>query len=206
MEDFNTFIKRLIVGANDVFFRDVVEASTKCKILPVDPKLNEKLLIIKKTFRDNLKEISSNVEKNYTGRANELSNYMECVVFKQLENIPDFRVAKPSISIGRKQTAGYPDLLVTANALNFYLEVKTFQLKTADSSLRTFYYKPSESSKVNFSCPHVLISFEVESLGKDNKSPFRINNFKLIDLYKLKVNLKPEFNASNVELYSCRQI
>lgn len=206
MSEFNDFVKRLIIGANDVFFRDVIEASAKTKVMPINSQLHKELLVVKKKLETDLKKISMIVKTRYRGRANELSNYMENIVLEEINSIPHFKAAKPTVESGKKQSAGYPDLLVDVGSLKFYLEVKTFQLKTSDSSLRTFYYKPSEKSKVMVSCPHVLISFEAESLGQENKSPFLINNFKLIDLYDLRVNLKPEFNASNVELYACSQI
>lgn len=206
MNDFKVFIKRLIQGADNVYFRDVIESATGKKILPVSPELKKELLKMKKCFSGNLKGISKHVEKNYTGRANELSNYLEPIISSEINKLKNFKAIKPVLAGGKTQTAGYPDLFISVGAFKFYLEVKTFQLKTKDSSLRTFYYQPSENSKVTISCPHLLIGFEVESKGESNRSPFIIKNFKIIDLYRLKVNLKPEFNASNIELYACREI
>jgi hypothetical protein len=206
MRDFKKFIQRLIVGANSVYFRDVIEAASGYQIKEIDEGLLSDLEQLKTTFQTDLKKINSTVKITYKGRANELSNYMERVVLDEINSIRNFAASKPTVSGKRHQSAGYPDLVVTARGRPFYLEVKTFQLKTAESSLRTFYYKPSKNSKISESCPHLLIAFEVESLGQENKSPFVVNKVKIIDLYDLKVSLKPEFNASNIEIYKCTQI
>ena len=206
MGDFKEFMQRLIVGANSVYFRDVIEAASGYQITEIDKGLLPELQQLKATFQTDLKNISSTVKTTYKGRANELSNYMERVVRDEINGIKDFTASKPTVSGKRHQSAGYPDLVITARGRPFYLEVKTFQLKTAESSLRTFYYKPSKNSKISQACPHLLIAFEVESLGQENKSPFVVNKVKIVDLYDLKVSLKPEFNASNIEVYKCNQI
>lgn len=206
MRDLKDFIGRLIEGADDVYFRDVIEAATGNRIIKVDSKFRITLLPLKSHFQTNLMRISKVVKGSYNGRANELSNYMESVVINEINKIKQFTATKPRVNGKGMQSAGYPDIFAQVNKQDFYLEVKTFQAKTKDSSLRSFYYKPSENSKVTKSCPHLLIAFEVESLGKDNKSPFVINDVKILDLYNLKVSLKPEFNANNIAVYRCSKI
>lgn len=200
VSDLKDLMKRLILGVNNVYFRDVIEASTGKKIMKIDPKLKTDLLLMKSSFKRNLPRISSTVKAKYKGRANELSNYMEIVVRNEINKLSNLKASRG------KQSTGYPDLYVGTKTNGFYLEIKTFQIKTKDSSLRSFYYKPSNNSKITKSCPHILIAFEVESLGRENRSPFVINNFKMVDLYDLKVSLKPEFNANNIEIYNCTQI
>ena len=206
MEDFKEFMQRLIVGADSVYFRDVIGVASGYRITEIDKGILPDLKQLKTAFQTDLEKISSNVKTTYKGRANELSNYMERVVLDEINSMENFTASKPTVSGKRHQSAGYPDLVVTARGRPFYLEVKTFQLKTAESSLRTFYYKPSKNSKIRQACPHLLIAFEVESLGHENKSPFVVNKVKIVDLYDLKVSLKPEFNASNIEVYGCTQI
>lgn len=200
MSELKEFINRLIVGVHNANFRDIIKASTGNQITKIDSRLKYELKYVKSTFNKNLSTISSTVKKDYRGRANELSNYMEVIVKDEINKLQPFKAYRG------KQSAGYPDLYVETKNSCFYLEIKIFQLKTQDSSLRSFYYKPSKQSKITKSCPHILIAFEVESIGKNNRSPFVINNFKIIDLYNLKVNLKPEFNASNIEICNCTQI
>ena len=208
MPEFDLFIKRLIKGAQNVFFRDVIKSSSGFNIYKVDGVYLDAILKIKESLKKDLGSISKSVERNYQGRANELSNYLEGVVKTNINNNLKGFVASIPKAGKNKQSAGYPDLIVEFERGKYiYIEIKTYQKKTINSGLRTFYFKPSEQDKVMESCPHVLMGFEVESLGRNNNSPFKINNFKIMDLYDLKVNLKPEFNASNPMIYkSCKEI
>lgn len=206
MDDLDAFMKRLIVGAHDVYFRDVIKAATGNEVLKLTLGNMADLAPLKARFTNDLSRISDVVKKEYNGRANELSNYMEQVVSKEINTLPSFKTSRPEVNGKGKQAGGYPDLIVHVKDWDFYLEVKTFQTKTKDSSLRTFYYKPGVNSKVTRTCSHILIAFEVESKGGENRSPFILKNVKILDLYTLKVNLKPEFNASNVDVYRCDQI
>lgn len=208
MSEFDSFIRRLIIGAPNVLFRDVIKSSCGFNILRADGIYLEAIKKIKKSLSEDLNPISNSVEKNYEGRANELSNYLEGIVKIHINNkLKDFVASIPTVGKNR-QSAGYPDLIVEFDKKKYiYIEIKTYQEKTIKSGLRTFYFKPSEKNKINESCPHILFGFEVESLGENNRSPFRINNLKIIDLYDLKVTLKPEFNASNPMIYkNCREI
>ena len=159
-------------------------------------------------MKTDLNSISKSVERNYQGRANELSNYLEGVIKIHINNNLKGFVASIPKAGKNKQSTGYPDLIVEFERGKYiYIEVKIYQNKAINSSFRTFYFKPSKQDKIMESCPHILIGFEVESLGKNNTAPFRINNVKIMDLYDLKVNLKPEFNASNPMIYkSCKEI
>lgn len=207
-EDFIVFIKRLIVGLHGVYFRDVIKATSDCDILKVEGASLEAIKKIRESLNDSLTSISNSVKKNYKGRANELSNYLEGVLRNHInDNLNDFRASIPSTG-NKKQSAGYPDLAIQFDKDCFvYVEVKIYQKKTVDSSLRSFYFTPSENNKISKSCSHILIGFEVESLGEHNRSPFIIKDFKIMDLYNLKVNLKPEFNANNPDIYeNCVEI
>lgn len=208
MTEFDLFIKRLIKGAHNILFREVVRSSSGFNIIKADGVYLEAIKKIKESLLKDLKSISQSVEKNYQGRANELSNYLEGVLRIHINNkLKGFLASTPATEKG-KQSAGYPDLIVEFDKGKYvYIEVKTYQKKTIDSSLRTFYFKPSEQNKITESCPHILIGFEAESLGGENKSPFRINSLKVIDLYNLKVDLKPEFNANNPMIYkNCEEL
>jgi hypothetical protein len=145
--------------------------------------------------------MSEDVRENYNGRANELGNFLEPLLRDQINRIKDFQASTPFTRHGRKQAAGYPDIVVRANGRTLYIDCKIFQKKTAESSLRAFYFKPSENNKITESCPHVLVGFEVEAIGGGNKSPFVIKDFKIVNLYDLEVNFKPEFNANNPMIY-----
>lgn len=208
MEDFDIFVRRLIKGAKNVLFRDVVKSASGFNILKVDGVYLEAIKQIKESLKSDLDSISKSIEKNFSGRANELSNYLEGVVKTHINNkLRGFLASIPKAGKNRR-SAGYPDLIVEFEKGKYvYVEVKTYQIKTINSSLRSFYFKPSEQNKIMESCPHIIIGFEVISLGRNNRSPFKINNFKIVDLYDLKVDLKPEFNANNPAIYrGCKEI
>ena len=207
-KDFVQFIKRLIIGLHKIYFRDVIKASSGYSLLKADGIYLSAIDKIKTSLKSSLSEISNSVKRNYNGRANELSNYLEGVIKNHINNnLADIKASIPAVG-DKKQSAGYPDLIIEFDKNKYiYIEVKIYQEKTINSSLRTFYFKPSENNKISESCPHILIGFEVESLGKENRSPFIIKGFKIIDLYHLKVDLKPEFNASNPDIYkNCEEI
>jgi hypothetical protein len=197
-KDFKEFIQRLKIGALDVYYRDVIKATTGCEVIEVNDDYNEIIKSIKNILKNNLKEISNSIKLNYIGRANELGNSLEGILADYINRINGFVT---------KRSVGYPDIILNANGKYIYIECKIYQEKTIDSSLRSFYLKVSKSSKIKHSCPHILIGFEVESLSGENKSPFILKDFKIVDLYNLKVNLKPEFNASNPMIYrDCKKI
>jgi len=200
--DLTSFIKNaMAIGSRTVYFRDVIKIATGHEILELEGEYLQMAQKIKATLRNNLGQISEDVKKNYTGRANELGNFLEPLVRDYINRVSDFHAATPFTSGGRRQAAGYPDITVKGEGKTLYVDCKIFQRKTKESSLRAFYFKPSERNKITESCPHVLIGFEVEAIGGGNKSPFVVNDFKIVDLYDLQVNFKPEFNANNPMIY-----
>jgi len=197
-KEFSIFIERLKRGADDVNFRDVIEKSTGQKIIQVDGEYLKIVSKIKSLLNSKLKEISKHVNTNYKGRSNELGNFIEGVLSDYLKKIKGFNT---------RRTTGYPDIELIADKKPLYIECKIYQRKSTDSSLRAFYFKVSEKTSVEHTCPHILIGFEVESLGGENKSPFIVKEFKIVDLFDLKVNLKPEFNANNIMIYeNCKNL
>ena len=85
-----------------------------------------------------------------------------------------------------------------------YFDVKIYQDKTKDTTLRSFYYQPTNQSKIHHDAPHFLIGFEVLSLGGSNRSPFRIVDYNIVDVYDMNVNFKAEFNTNNRNIYSLK--
>ncbi len=72
--------------------------------------------------------------------------------------------------------------------------------ESRDSSLRTFYYEPrGGTSKVHEDAVHLLAGFRHN--GESGRK-FRLDAWELVDLSKLLVQLKAEFQASNREVYT----
>ncbi|MGI9242921.1 MAG: hypothetical protein ACR2RV_19135, partial [Verrucomicrobiales bacterium] len=95
---------------------------------------------------------------------------------------------------------GYPDLKITHTASGriAYLDPKLFEAGSENSSFRSFYYEPkTETNKVLEDAHHLLLGIEHD--GRDGEWQF--TGWHLVDLSELKVRLKPEFQASNRDLY-----
>jgi len=204
--EFEAAVQFLKTGIDALYFRDVIKAATGHEIESFNTGSLSVIAIIDDWLKNNLNLLSNLVEKKYTGRANELGNMVEEEIRKNLSAIPNLKCAKPLLSDGKVQSTGYPDCLIEMGEIKIYADIKTFQTKTIESNLRSFFYQPTNKSKIHFNAPHIIIGFETESLGGDNKSPFRLVSYKLIDLYDLKVKFKAEFNAGNLEIYSLKKL
>lgn len=67
-------------------------------------------------------------------------------------------------------------------------------------SPRDFYYSTKEKTleKINSDCYHLLMGFIIREIQPGN---FITIGWKLVDLSKIKVSMKAEFNADNLEIY-----
>ena len=108
----------------------------------------------------------------------------------------------PKTADGKSQSTGYPDAIIKSDEAILYSDVKVFQGHNKESTLRSFYYQPTNKSKIHHDAPHFLISFEAEAIEGKNVAPFRIIDFKIVDIYDLTVTFKAEFNTNNKNIYS----
>lgn len=202
--EFSAAVRLLKSGVSKMYFRDVVFAATGRRILPFNTESEAVLNDITEWLDSNLADISNLVEMHYVGRPNELGNHVERLLMARLEEEMTFHVDTPTTEHGRRQAAGYPDGVIfdLRRDTVVYFDVKIFQEKTKDSTLRSFYYQPTNQNKILHDAPHFLIAFKVKSLGDDNRSPFIIQGYEIVDIHALQVNFKAEFNASNRDLYS----
>lgn len=206
-DEFSAAVRLLKSGVSRLYFRDVINAATGHKIIPFDDNSNQILEEIKSWLDVNLNELSNLIEMDYVGRPNELGNYLERVLMARLDESLNFSVDMPRTEQGHKQAVGYPDGIIVDQLRNLvaYFDVKIFQEKTRTSTLRSFYYQPTNQSKISHDAPHFLVGFVVESLGDNNRSPFIIKDYEIVDIYDLEVNFKAEFNASNRDIYKQNQ-
>ena len=181
-------------------FKEVVEATTHHHILdfntnnPAHFKLEQKILAAAKLAGERAVQ-----EGIFTRRPNEAGNHLEPFVRAALRDEGlDARV--PVNTEGNAQVTGYPDVEI-AGPLPCYLELKTFNASTENSSQRTFYYSPSAHPKVTHDAFHLLLAYQLERTTRDGKTDFVPQHWKLITLQNLMVHLKFEFNQSNRGLY-----
>ena len=124
-------------------------------------------------------------------RPNEFGNHMEDVMKYSLENLEDY----PGISVIH-YSKGYPDLAIQRNGKTlFYLEIKTLNQNSMNSSFRSFYFSLDENAHIDTDAPHYLVGFKTD--GSNNLT----GDYEVLDLYNMRVNLKKEFNTSNKEMY-----
>jgi hypothetical protein len=134
------------------------------------------------------------------GRINEASRFIEDQLMAECNKEPGWSCGIPRTSAGEEQRSGYPDLrLVLEDKSVVYLDPKLFARGSKTSTLRTFYYEPkSTTSKVQDDARHLLVGVQHNG-GEEGK--IRFEEWDLVDISKIKVQLKAEFQASNKDLY-----
>ena len=133
-------------------------------------------------------------------RINEVSRHFEDALRLDLDATEGLSCDIPTTREGKQQRSGYPDLRVLDEASGdvFYLDPKLVENDSWDSSFRTFYFEPkSDNLKINDDAVHLLVG-----IGHDGKSgEWSFDSWKVIDLSRITLRLKPEFQASNRDLY-----
>ena len=176
-EFFNTIMRKI----RGVSFSYVIEMTTGCKVIPVDEEKDKEVL--DEVYEAAKAVIEDAREEDFSLlRPNEISNRLEEKLREKLRG-----------AIPEGKTAGYPNIMIERRGKTYYVEVKLAEVGQLDGNFRTFYYEPVELTKVKRDASHIMVGFIHE-----NKKPI---GFKLVDLSKIKVNLKSEFNANNKELY-----
>ena len=117
-------------------------------------------------------------------------------------NYGDYEVNIPNvIGTNKKQTAGYPDRVVTLNNLQkFYVELKIFKKGTEKSTFRSFYATFPKRHKITASVPHILIGLEHDN-NKQSIQKTLTGNYHIIDLYNLQTEIKTECFSNNLKVY-----
>ncbi len=103
-------------------------------------------------------------------------------------------------SFERLQLMGYPDEKITDKYGRVtYLEVKATSRRDVGSP-RDFFFSPLKNSKkkIRDDGHHLLLCFDT---FEQKEKEFIITGWCLIDLFNIKVSMKPEFNTDNLELY-----
>jgi hypothetical protein len=181
-------------------FSEVLAATTGKKILPVNPDvlwLKRLAAVLDRTLaamNDPAHPIHS------VGRINEASRFIEDQLMAECNKEPGWSCGIPRTSAGEEQRSGYPDLrLVLDDQSVVYLDPKLFARGSKTSTLRTFYYEPkSATSKVQDDARHLLVG--VQHNGGEG-GQIRFEEWDLVDVSKIKVQLKAEFQAANKDMY-----
>jgi hypothetical protein len=176
----------------NVSFRDLVEATSEFKLHPLDPKLYaDKELIedLAASFK-HFVAFSNKTGTRFTAkRINDVSRHIEEVLVEQMH--------KAGLKTKILGESGYPDIELTDkyNRVS-YLEVK-ISSKQELTSFRTFYY--TSGKKIKSDARHLLVGLHFSETADKH---WKAEEWELIDLSKLLISLKAEFNASNIGIYT----
>jgi hypothetical protein len=190
----------LVQPAKSIPFKEVIQATTHQRVLNFNPnnpahvELRKKILAAAKLAGERGRK-----EGIATARANEAGNHIEPFVKVALREI-GLHAQTPTNALGKAQTTGYPDIEI-ASQPPCYVELKTYNATTVNTTQRSFYYSPSERPKVTRDALHFLLAYELEKSDRSGKTVFIPVHWKLITLENLQVDLKFEFNQSNRGLY-----
>ena len=212
LEEYRKIVQKILEAFHGVPFPIIVESTTNTKAEIIDLS-NEKdktlvkelseladLVAIKynKTNIDkySYQRIKGKLPKNF--RPNEVSIILEHKLPQIFSlNRSKFKVIR---EIRHFTQTGYPDEKV----VDIYGRVTFVEIKATtrpdEGSPRDFYFTPLENtkSKVNVNGRHLLLGFIIKEV---QPKVFRTVGWKLVDLTKIKVSMKPEFNADNREIY-----
>jgi len=191
----------------DVPFTEVVMAATGRRIIPVDPRKHAKILKKLSGALDAMLAALNDPAHpvHHPARVNEASHYIEDEIRKQVNMIPGWKCTIPETLDGREQRSGYPDLrVVTDDGTVLYLDPKLYEAGSRDSTLRTFYYEPRAlTGKIHDDALQMLVG--IEHSGKD-AATMKLASWELVDVSRLRVQLKAEFQAGNDRIYRSEMI
>jgi len=179
-------------------FPVVLEAMTGHQILPMTGSARDKSLLNALAAA-----CISTAKKSLRGgfvanRPNDVSVQVERALQENMEK-EGMEVCIPKPVQGKGGGGGYPDRLLVFKGRPSYLEVKVSREQNINvGSARNFFYQPVKNSKITCSARHLLVGFAIRE-----KSPKKwvLVEWTIVDLFGLKVRLKPEYNADNIEIY-----
>lgn len=184
-------------------FSVVVEASSGKKVKPLSRQRSGVRVVgmIEKVLAEVIDELNAD-DSPVRGlrRINEGSRFFEDGLMEGLNAVEGISCEIPRTIVGAVQRSGYPDLKITDEETGevYYLDPKLMERGSEQSTFRSFYFAPKvETLKITDDATHLLVGIEHD--GKDGEWTFL--GWRLVDLSGLKVKLKAEFQASNLDMY-----
>ncbi|MEM2693900.1 MAG: hypothetical protein QXW56_10515 [Nitrososphaerota archaeon] len=179
------FFEIIMTKVRNIPFSYVIEMTTGHKVLPITEDDKETI----EEIYAKAKEVLEAAKDEDFGdlRPNEISIRLEDTLRSKLRG-----------SIPENKAAGYPNIIIERKGKYYYIEVKLAEVEQLNSNFRTFYYEPVELAKVTKDASHILVGFIHQKKA--------VVGFKIVDLSKINVNLKSEFNTNNKELYKASAV
>ncbi len=207
LKEYQEVLRNIVSAFKNVPFPVVLESSVGHNVIPFDKGANAELLeditflageLLHKHYIEYITRATYNqvVKKNPKQfRINDVSTVLE-------RELVEARVPLKTVrQLKRLGAGGYPDcLIVDENGQTTYVDIKATTRRREEASARDFFFTGLEKTrqKVTRDGLHLLLGFMVKEVMPEQ---FKVVGWKLVDLSKLRVSLKPEFNASNPEIY-----
>jgi hypothetical protein len=191
-------------GVLELPFSEVIEKVSGKRIIPVD-----ETDAITALFLNNVSVAADSAVAQMNAdnspvkqmrRINEASRLFEDALIKSIDSSDAFEARTPATAAGNFQRSGYPDIKIVHVETQrvFYLDPKLYKSTSENSSLRSFYFTPKTgTNKVLDDACHLLLGIAHDG----NDGDWMFLRWSLVDLSKLTVRLKPEFQASNRDIY-----
>ncbi len=198
-------ISQFLQPLKSVPFRIVVKAISGCEVIPFDKNNPDDQQLLKDLIKAT-KIAARNAHKKgiFTRRENEVGNHIEPFMLEALNQI-GLTAHRPETKEGKKKQVGYPDIfLMDRSGRPNYIECKTYNERNYQSTHRAFYLSPSKRStdfKVIYNARHFVVSFKIERVKRKDKMAFVPVYWKILSIDRLVGQIKPEFNASNKDIY-----
>jgi len=180
----------------------VIESATGKKVFPIRPETDREWLdALGRALDRSLARLNEPAHPIHrVGRINEASRFVEDEIIAELSAEPGWRAESAPTATGARQRSGYPDIrLRLPDGRTVYLDPKLMAAENRASTLRTFYYEPrTETTKVNDDAVHLLIGVQHEG---ETGANLRLAKWEIVDLSRVRLELKPEFQTGNRELY-----
>jgi hypothetical protein len=169
-------------------FKDVIESIENHKVIRFSN--NALLTQLKRVANNTVNAINS--APRFKGRPNEFGNLVQWYFAREcVKERLDY--STPTNSKGQEKESGYPDGFINYTDCPCYIEVKTYEETKKNQTLRSFFYSPSETSKITKDACHILVGFSTKNL--------KLSGFHFTDMFVKNVKLKLEFNQNNKEMY-----
>ncbi|HMS39343.1 MAG TPA: hypothetical protein PKE69_03900 [Pyrinomonadaceae bacterium] len=201
IEQLEAVIKQMIAPLKHIPLKLVLESISGKKVIPFDKdnpqhkKLLEKLMEATKLACQNI----NNAGGILSARVNEVGNKVELPIKEALRQVGFNDADVPINKKGVKQSSGYPDIGFSFDDLNVYIECKTYNINNIATTQRSFYLSPTEGFKVTKDAIHLVISLEIE---QKSAGIFTATAWKIVQIEKIDVDVKREFNSDNKRLYA----
>lgn len=218
LNNYENIVRSIIETFNNIDFHIIVETTIHKKILKFDPKnkfdkdlINDLKLIINDFAKSySTKPITFDIYKELVKppkpksfRNNEIGIFADKLISSKFEELK--HKLKIIEKFERLNLNGYPDeVIFDKQGRTTYLEVKTTSRRETGSP-RDFFFSPLTNSKkkITDDARHLLLCFDIDEIEEKH---FLITGWCLIDLFDVKVTMKPEFNTNNLELYKQKHI